>query len=328
MIPLISVIIPVYNVEKYIKECVGSIIAQSYCNIEVLLIDDGSTDSSGKICDQLAISDDRIVVIHKNNKGLSDTRNIGILRSRGEYLYFLDSDDYVAPNTLELLMNLCQSNNADIAITGLQRVFDKKKELFNSNEDQFILLEPEDAIKKMLMCDGFCHEATGKLFHRTLWNEIQFPINKLYEDYATIYKIISMSKKIVFCMTPKYYYRIRSDSIMNSKIEERNLMLMNVSDEVTAFIINAYPNSKDEAILLHIVSYMKLLKGIMDTGFANFPEEQKQIIDTVNKEKKEIQKPSIINKRNRIKLLTLSVSKYLFYVVYCVGDAINKRNNM
>ena len=320
--PLVSIIIPIYNVYDYLFECVESVINQSYNNIQIILIDDGSNDGSEKLCDLFKIKDQRINVYHKENGGLSDARNLGILKSSGEYIFFLDSDDIISKKTIEILVYACMKYNADVAITGLMRIIGKCNKEENS-KGTFIEMNRDESISKMLLHYGFGHEAPGKLYKKSMWNDTQFPIGKLYEDYATTYKVFAHVHKVVWYSVPLYYYRVREGSIMKSKIKEKNLMLMDISDDITDYIMETYPKLKSEAIYLQTITYIKLYKDILDTDFKAFPAAQKRIKQKVIKNKKFIYKESFIETTDKIKINMISHSKYLFYFVYLIGDMKN-----
>ena len=158
---LVSIIVPVYNVEDYLTECIESAIKQTYHNLEIILVDDGSTDTSGKICDMYACKDDRIKVFHKQNGGLSDARNTGIEKATGEYIYFLDSDDMLPTGAIEKMLNACVQEDADMAIAGVEKFVDDKlpqsSEKIEAESDT--TLDKTETIRRMLLHDGFGHEA-------------------------------------------------------------------------------------------------------------------------------------------------------------------------
>ena len=194
----VSVIIPVYKVEKYLEKCIDSVINQSYSNLEIILVDDGSPDNCGKICDKYAKKDNRIRVIHKTNGGLSDARNNGIKIATGNYIAFIDSDDYVTEDYIEYLLKLIIDNNSDISIVMpyevdenyiVKKIF-KREKIYNYNSN--------DALKTMLYQKKFETSAWGKLFKKNVVNGIYFPTGKIYEDIGTIYKYILRAKKITF----------------------------------------------------------------------------------------------------------------------------------
>lgn len=321
--PLVSIIIPVYNVRDYLEECVESVIKQSYENLQIILVDDGSTDGSEKICDLFKNKDPRIEVFHKENGGLSDTRNFGILKSKGEYLFFLDSDDIISKKAIEILLFACINYDADATVTGLKR-FEGNYNREEIVEGNFIEMNQEYTLSNMLLHVGFGHEAPGKLYKKNMWKDIKFPFGKLYEDYATIYKVYANAQKVIWYSEPLYYYRVRNGSIMKSYIKEKNLMLMDISDDVTNYIVKAYPNLKNQALYLQTMTYIKLYKDILHTDFKKFPGAQKRIKQKVLENKKMIYKESFIKTSDKIKMNTLGFSKYLFYFVYLFGDLKNK----
>ena len=168
MSKLISVIVPVYNVEKYLEKCVSSIVNQTYKNLEIMLVDDGSTDSSGKMCDEFAKKDDRIKVIHKPNGGLSDARNSALKIAKGDYIGFVDSDDYIADDMFETLCDLMEDNNSDISIVSFYEIYNNKligvrdsKELENMTK--------LEAMKELLIDSKIQSYAWNKLFKRELF---------------------------------------------------------------------------------------------------------------------------------------------------------------
>lgn len=319
---LVSIIIPVYNVKEFLKECVESVVQQSYKKLEIILVDDGSTDGSEKLCDNLAKEDDRIKVIHQRNQGLSAARNSGISIMKGTYVYFLDSDDCIANDAIEVLYKALQRGDTDMAISGII-AFSDSKPVIAKNGYTESFLETEVALTKMLLHDGIGHEACGKLFKAELWLKYRFPVGLLYEDYATIYYVASQSKKVAISKYPSYFYRVRSGSIMHSEIQERNFILLDISDEVTDFLIKRYPVLKEAAIRLNVVTYLKVLKMILDINMNAYISVQKRIIKHIKKHKNSFLDYGRIRSIDKIKIYALEFGKYPFYCIYCVGDFIN-----
>ncbi len=254
--PLISVIIPCYKVEQYLHKCIDSILIQSYTNIEIILIDDGSPDQSGHICDMYAQKDSRIKVIHKSNGGLSDARNKGIDIAHGEYLTFIDSDDYISKDYIEVLYNLLKENNAQISIclpccidiNG--KVISKKikvneKKTFNSDE----------ALISMFYQKDFDTSAWGKLYHNSLFKEIRYPLHILYEDLPTTYRLIQLCKTIVLTTQQNYFYLIRDNSIEGSPFKPIKLQSF---IKIVHQLENVMPQMKksvQKALICRIVSF-------------------------------------------------------------------------
>lgn len=222
---MISVIVPVYNVEKYVGKCVESILNQTYQDFELILVNDGSTDHSYEICYQYREKDPRIKIINKKNGGLSDARNVGIDESIGEYITFIDSDDYISRFMLEILYNALVKYRADIAICSFLRVFENERPLDQKAcEKEMKLLDSEDCYEAIYSINGDEFTvAWGKLYNRKLFDTIRYPYGKLHEDEFITYKLYSKSKKVVYVPTPGYYYLQREQSIMNAQFTIRAL---------------------------------------------------------------------------------------------------------
>ena len=213
---LISIIVPVYNVEKYLQKCIQSIINQTYKNIEIILVDDGSKDNSGKICDEFKQIDNRIKVIHKENGGLSDARNAGLKIAKGEYIGFVDSDDYIAQDMFETLYKLAKENNADISIVSFYEIYNGKVigvRDFKSLEE----MDKIEAMKELLIDSKIQSYAWNKLFKKELFENIEFPTNKNFEDIATTLLLFEKANKVMLLEDPKYYYVRRDNSIIGTR---------------------------------------------------------------------------------------------------------------
>lgn len=229
---LISVIVPVYKVEKYLEKCIESIIKQTYTNLQIILVDDGSPDNCGKICDEYAKKDSRIEVIHKINGGLSDARNVGINRANGRYIGFVDSDDYIKEDMYEKLINLIKEYDADISICNLYDVIDGKE--YVRNKDNGIHEYSRiDILKEILLDKNIQSYAWNKLYKKELFDEIKYPIRKKYEDIGTTFYLFEKCNKIVVISEPEYYYLKRADSLVNNVTESTIL-------DYTEIIIQRY----------------------------------------------------------------------------------------
>lgn len=225
MKPLISVIIPIYNIQNYVKDCVQSVRTQTYNNLEILLVDDGSTDGSGQICDEYKIKDERIKVVHKTNGGLSDARNVAIDICNGTYITFIDGDDIVTPHYIETLYNLLTATNSQIAICGHKDFYSLPVDGACST-DSFFEYSPNDAIKEILINGKFTTSAWGKLYKSELFEKIRYPKGRLFEDLPTTWRTFDLSSKIVFTPSQEYYYRQNPLSIMNSKFSPKKLDIL------------------------------------------------------------------------------------------------------
>lgn len=213
--PLVSIIVPIYKVEPYLRRCLDSIVNQTYTNLEIILVDDGSPDNCPKICDEYAAIDKRIIVIHKENGGLSDARNAGLDICKGEYISFVDSDDWVDENYIKLMLGAATNNHADIIVSD----FIKTNSYLNSSrpkpEKSMEILNSITALKRIWSKDAITFvTAWGKLIKKNLFNKIRFPIGKLNEDEYTSYKLYFHASKVIQLFVPLYYYYQRKDSIM------------------------------------------------------------------------------------------------------------------
>ena len=226
--PMISIIVPIYKVEKYLSKCIDSILSQTFTDFELILVDDGSPDSCGKLCDEYALKDNRIKVIHKENGGLSDARNAGIKVAKGKYLGFVDSDDYIAPDMYELLYRLLTESNAEIAVCDAVLV-DEETEANYTESTELYVLEREKALQEMIFKRLFAVNAWNKLYKRELFSNILYPKGMLYEDLATTYKLIDKTQRVVYTPAKKYAYVQRQGSIMNQtgyKVKEDKVLIV------------------------------------------------------------------------------------------------------
>ena len=209
--PLISIIIPVYNVEKYLSRCLNSVISQDYKNIEVILVDDGSTDNSLKICNNYCQRFNFIKVFSKRNEGLSSARNYGIKQAEGSFLMFIDSDDYVSRTFCSAALNNQKKYNSDIVIFDYNRVT-TKSQTHSFNHKQGIV-NKKDAMQ-YLINNSY---AWNKLYRRKIFTNIEYPIGKYYEDEFTTYKLFEKSRIISYVKNSSYNYVETGESIVSSK---------------------------------------------------------------------------------------------------------------
>lgn len=221
MQPLISIIIPVYNVEKYLKKCLTSVAEQTYKNLEVILIDDGSTDGSGKICDDFKNEDERAVVIHKKNGGLSGARNAGIDKANGEFLMFVDSDDYIDKTMTEKLYKAVCKYNAEIALCPPLPIDESGKEVTSHQAFGVDLGEGLLSGEDMLRCIYSKYQvisviACAKLYKREVFKSLRYPENILHEDYCVMHKIYKPKTRVATIAEPLYFYVQHEGSIMSA----------------------------------------------------------------------------------------------------------------
>lgn len=232
----ISVIVPIYKVENYLDRCVNSIRNQTYDNLEIILVDDGSPDRCGEMCDAYAKEDNRIKVIHKENGGLSDARNKGIEAATGEYLAFVDSDDWLDLDMMELLYKMVKKHRADIAECSWRNIYkDCVIEETKCTAEQIVGANVV-ALEGMLDWKYFKPIACNKLYHKSVIGDVRFPKGKLHEDEFTVYKYVYAAQKIVYIDVSRYNYdRSRTDSITGSEFKEQNLVVCDAFRERVDF---------------------------------------------------------------------------------------------
>ena len=218
---LISVIIPVYNVEKYLEKCVNSVINQTYSNIEIILVDDGSTDSSGKMCEELSKMDKRVKVFHKKNGGLSDARNYGIDKAIGEYICFVDSDDFVTKDMCEILYGDIKKFNVDVAFCSFIDCYGNIP-IVNNNIYERYKLTKKEAIEYVMIGDKVPISAVAKLYKKSVFDKVRFTKGKTYEDALIMIELLDNCENISFNTSKVYYYIHRMNSITTKKFSKNN----------------------------------------------------------------------------------------------------------
>ena len=246
--PLISIVVPIYNVCDYLDECIESIVSQTYRNLEIILVNDGSTDNSGNLCDIWASKDDRISVIHKQNGGLSDARNAGMLVAKGELIGFVDSDDYIRNDMYELLYNNMVENNSDISACGVQMFWDDNTPSRMLTRNGCYVLNTEEALLSIIAEKHLLQPVWYKLYKQNLIYDISFPIGKLHEDVYWSYQAIGNAKTISIFDTPCYFYRQRSGSISEQTYSLKRLDAFEGKYFRLQYVIDNFPAIADEAI--------------------------------------------------------------------------------
>lgn len=262
--PLISIIVPVYNVELYLHRCVDSLINQSYKKIEIILVDDGSPDNCGEICDEYAKTDNRVIVIHKANGGLSSARNAALDVATGNYIMFVDSDDWIEPHCCKELIKTIMEYNTDVVVFGLNYVYDSGK-IVNSQRGLTGVVDKEKCMEYLIHNvnkGGIFNYACNKIYLSELFSDMRFPIGFLAEDQDITYKVIHKSKRVYVTDRPYYNYYQRSNSIASSQyspklIKDRHVLWEKRLD----FLRQEYPNLLNYQIAeLLGTSYVGLVK--------------------------------------------------------------------
>ena len=311
---LISIVVPIYNVEKYLRNCIDSIIKQTYTNLEIILVDDGSLDNCGKICDEYKEKDNRIKVIHKQNGGLSDARNAGIDIATGKYIAFIDSDDYIAPNFIEKLYNLCIKNNAELSECDFQKVTEECNDIIeNTNQEEEKVLDGKKFIERL---DGKSAVRTvvvwNKLYRREIFNNLRFPKGKLNEDEFTTYKIFYDVKKIAITTEQLYFYRYSPDSIMNKKFNKKRLDIL----EALEVRLDFFKEKKEQKLYeMTLKKYMNKLIT-MDMLCKRFLSQEKEIRNNI-KHKYNSRYSEILHTDISLKLkIKYVIYRYIPFIIY------------
>lgn len=322
---MISIIVPVYNVQKFVKRCVESILNQTYSEIELIIVDDGSTDESGKICDELKEMDKRIRVIHQENRGLSAARNRGLVEATGEYITYIDSDDYVDTTYLEVLYKNAVRYQADISACGYRLVWEDhtKRSIGEENSavNQYSGLEAAREIvannKRSMIT------AWGKLYHYKLREFLLYPQGRLHEDEFVTYKVLYQAKKVVETAQPLYNYFQRGKSIMNNGYSKRRL------DKVVALkeAIGFFEEKQETELATYAIKRYLLNLQIAWYRVDKYMPEEKEILKELKQEWKTIYinhkaniraKCSLIDK---ISILVYDISPKMYGIV---AEMVNK----
>lgn len=257
----ISVIVPVFQVEAYLARCVESILNQSYQNLEIILVDDGSKDGSGKICDEFQTRDARVRVIHKENGGLSSARNAGLDAARGEYLAFVDSDDWIEPDCYETMLNQMKHWGAMLACAGRYDVDgatgEKTPGLCPEQEG---CIPAEEMVGKIFLWDGCDSSACDKLYHHSLFQHFRYPEGMVCEDVPVTYRIVLQAGQVALCNRRVYNYYHRPDSITTGKtITEKTFHFSNHTAEIYPYIREKHPAIANQARYLRVLSLAHIL---------------------------------------------------------------------
>lgn len=300
----ISIVVPIYNVEKFLPRCIDSLINQSYENIEILLIDDGSTDNCSKICDEYAYKYNNIKVFHKKNGGLSDARNYGIERVESEYIAFVDSDDFVDKDYCKILYKNLIENNADISICKFRETTESKIEEVIKQE-VINIYSKFDAQQNILDTTNNLNTITtvawNKLYKKKLWENIRYPKGKVNEDEFVIHHLIHNSNKVVYTNLELYYYYQRENSIMKKNFTKERLVAIEAFKDRWKF----YTDNK-EYKELEAKAYSAYMKMIISMYFLL----KESNIQSNNISKEDCKNNSLDNKEEAVSLINLYRKDY------------------
>lgn len=311
--PIVSIVVPVYNVEQYLEYCVASLKQQTLKNIEIILVDDGSPDNSGKICDELAKTDERITVIHKENGGLSSARNAGIKAARGKYIGFVDSDDWIEPDMYENLLNLIESHDADIADCDMIETAERAY-VTNEQTQEIEVLSQKDALNIFFRITkaniNYC--VCDKLFKKELFDKVQFTEGIIFEDIDFNFRVLLHVNRVVNTNAPHYYYFKNPEGISRNSLREKDLELLKVWDNIVGWSKEQLPEYVTHAEFNRKRADFGLLCKMFKYGTRNdgtdYAEIRKNLLKSIRKNYFSLMKGKL--PVNRKILLTLMAINY------------------
>ena len=319
----VSIIVPVYKVEKYLERCLGSISAQTFRDFELLLVDDGSPDRCGEICEAFAKTNDYTTVIHQANQGLSAARNNAVPHARGQYITFIDSDDFVTPDYLEYLVGLAEKYKADVSVGGRVYQYDDKEPAEPKAERSSGFLSPEEALIRMNYGIDFSVYAWGKLYRRELVEKYPYPVGRLYEDLATTYKIVSDANGVAYGTRQIYYWIQRSDSIMHSGFNERQLDGLLSAEEQLHFIEEHFPNAVPAAKYRLTAKAIELAEICFSSGGSK--AVFRKLRDSMNRYASEVMKDPKAKRSMKIRILAMKMGYLPSKAVFSAHRKAKKR---
>lgn len=311
---VVSVIVPVYNVEKYLEKCIKSVLEQTHQNFELILVDDGSPDKSGKICDRYAASDSRISVIHKENGGLSSARNAGIDVATGDYLLFLDSDDFINIHTLEISVRNCIENNCEVCIFSSFDTPDHDIPFCNDVSNNVKVYKTDYILQNYNSFQSFFNKsACNKLYSKNIFKTLRFPLGLLHEDTAIILQAYYNAEQICETDAVMYYYYLSPNSIMRSSFNERKLDILKVLQiNIDFFADKNYPHITESFKAKYEYDVCRLYAQVWLSSLKNKRELKKQL----KADRKRIRKENADNPQFTKRMLLISSLFYYFPPIY------------
>ena len=280
---LISIVVPIYNVEKYLQSCIDSLCAQTHKNLEIILVDDGSSDESGRICDAAAEKDSRIRVIHKSNSGVAEARNVGLNQIHGEYVSFSDSDDVYAPYFVDCLLDACLQSGAEISVGKYENFYDEIS-FDRKSEYAYGVITGKEAVEKLIGREHIRYTiVNNKLYEAQLVQDIRFLAGKIHEDEDFMYRMLYKAKKVCTVDAMIYGYRIRPNSITTAYFRENRMDVLEIAKKRAEFFLSReeqhlYINFQWTYAMLLLQHYPRARKELKDPVLAgNLIKEYRKI---------------------------------------------------
>ncbi|BED92613.1 MAG: glycosyltransferase group 2 family protein [Candidatus Paraimprobicoccus trichonymphae] len=284
--PEISIVIPVYNTDKYLKSCLDSVLAQNFKDFELIIVNDGSIDNSLKICKNYKKKDKRIKLIDKKNNGVGSARNIGIDISNSKYIGFVDSDDYIDSDMYEFLYGNLKKYNSDISICGICNLFFSNNKIIKKNQSKIITekcFNNKEAFKEILESKLFSVNPVNKLFKKSLFENIRFPEKKTAEDAFTIPEVILKSKKVIYNSKAKYNYVRRQNSITTSNFNLRDLDVIDAYKKHFVTIKSEFPEYIKQGEFRYLWSHIYILDKFTFSEKISYDIEYNYIVKKLEK---------------------------------------------
>ena len=324
---LISVIVPVYNVAQYLEKSIASIQQQTYQNLEIILVDDGATDESGRLCEQIAEQDERVLVYHKENEGLSQARNDGLKQAHGDYVIFIDSDDYIHSEMIASLYQQLVKEDADVSSCGVMNVYANSESPQTENQDDYFVCDTETFLREYLIGEKIPGTICNKLIKKEIAAQLTFPKGLIYEDAYYHFDLIKVAKKYVVNTNPYYYYFHRGDSITTKPYAEKDLAYIDIYQKFYTEVVKEYPNLTEVAFFrLAYAHFFILDKMLLDDNFKEF-KDYPRIYGYLKKHAFAIFKNTIFRKGRRISALALFVNVRLYRILLFKNIEQSKKIN-
>ncbi|MFD2306498.1 glycosyltransferase family 2 protein [Enterococcus termitis] len=324
--PEISIIVPVYNVEKYLDKCVQSILNQTFKDFELILVDDGSPDNSGVMCDQYAEQDARVSVIHQENGGLSAARNAGIEKAKGRYLGFVDSDDYIAEDMYELLYTNLKREDADLATVGFLDIYAGKEPVIK--EKKYIVTDMIGAAKITFEGKLSTISATNKLYKKEIFDYVRYPVGMITEDAAVILDVLEQTKKVVIDTSQKYCYYHRENSISSNHFTRKDLDMIKAWEDNEARVLEKYPDLVCIAHTRVCWAYFTVLDKMMNSPLTTEDQKtQKEIIKFLCKNFTFVLKNQYFTKSRKLAMIALRIHPYFYKLLSRLENRMIRKIN-
>lgn len=324
--PLISVIVPVYKAEKYLDKCINSILSQTYSNLEIILVNDGSPDKSGEMCDRFAEKDGRIRVFHKENGGQSSARNLGLDNMTGDYVSFIDSDDYIEPDMLKTLLDNASDHSAEISACGIARERDGKLlSYFNKDypENKDILVfSTNEALLENFRNSRLTYSPCDKLYHKSIWENLRMTEGQIYEDMEVIPKCIERAKTVVYDPTPLYRYNLTEQSTIRGKFNPARFAEADVALRKAEDYKIRFPQLYEVAVAGYISVCLYIIHE--SRGVSSCKERRRSLIAELKKDY-----PKTVTEKlssgDSLRFKALKISTVIYEILMTVYDILTKR---